>query len=126
MTTPLPLLSGGADIDTDTAAAVPVSEPAAPGGIVVKTGPDLARVQVSCPHQSGLIYVVPGDRSWVCSDELRPAHALAGFFRELLALDDPRIADLMQQWGLYYRSLPLDTAEIADSAAATATDGQDV
>ena len=126
MTTPLLLLPGGADADIDTAAAaVPVSEPAAPGGIVVKTGPDLARVQVSCPHQSGLIYVVPGDRSWVCSDELRPAHALAGFFRELIALDDPRIVDLMQQWGLYYRSLPLDAdaAEIADSAAATATDG---
>ena len=120
MTTPLP--PGGADIDT-AAAADSVSEPAAPGGIVVKTGPDLARVRVSCPHQSGLIYVVPGDRRWVCSDALRPAHALAGFFRELIALDDPRLADLMQQWSLYYRSLPLDTAEIANSAAATATDG---
>ena len=113
MTTPLPLLSGGADTAADSA-----PEPAA-AGITVKTGPDLARVQVSCQHQSGLIYAVPGDRSWVCSDELRPAHALAGFFRELTALDDPRVAGLMQQWGLYYRSLPLD-ADAAENVADAA------
>lgn len=113
MTTPLPLLSGGADTDADS-----VPEPVALG-IIVKTGPELARVQVSCQHQSGLIYAVPGDRSWVCSDEMRPAHALAGFFRELIALDDPRVAGLMQQWGIYYRSLPLDgdAAGSADAAA---------
>ena len=86
------------------------SEPSKqPQGITVKTGPDMARVQVTCPHQSGLIYVVPGERSWVCTDDLRPAHAIAGFFRELIALKDPRVESLMQQWGLYYRSLPLDS-----------------
>ena len=79
-----------------------------PQGVTVKTGEDMGRVQVTCPHQSGLIYAVPGERSWVCSDELRPAHAMAGFFRELIALKDPRVEGLMQQWGIYYRSLPLD------------------
>ena len=79
-----------------------------PHGITVKIGQDMGRVQVTCPHQSGLIYAVPGDRSWVCTDDLRPAHAMAGFFRELIALKDPRVEDLMHQWGLYYRSLPLD------------------
>ena len=110
MTTPLTLsLSGTA------------AEPAAaPLGITVKTGPDLGRVQVSCQHQSGLIYVVPGERSWVCSDELRPAHALAGFFREMIALDDPRVANLMQQWGIYYRSLPLDADGDGDNAGGAA------
>ena len=93
--------------------------PPQPQGITVKTGEDMARVQVTCPHQSGLIYAVPGDRSWVCTDELRPAHAMAGFFRELIALKDPRVESLMQQWGLYYRSLPLD-AETGDSG-----DGED-
>ena len=112
MTTPLTLSLSL----TDAAAESP---PAAPLGITVKTGPDLGRVQVSCPHQSGLIYVVPGERSWVCSDELRPAHALAGFFREMIALDDPRVANLMQQWGIYYRSLPLDADGDGDNAAAT-------
>lgn len=113
MTTPLPLLSGG--VDTVALSAADAEPAAPPGGLAVKTGPDLARVRVSCTHQSGLIYAVPGDRSWVCSDELRPAHALAGFFRELIALDDPRVAALMQQWGIYYRSLPLD----GDGDAAT-------
>ncbi len=88
------------------------SEPSRqPHGVTVKTGEGMARIQVTCPHQSGLIYVVPGDRSWVCTDELRPAHAMAGFFRELIALKDPRVEALLQQWGLYYRSLPLDSPE---------------
>ena len=82
-----------------------------PPGLTVKVSEELARVQVTCQHQSGLLYAVPGDRSWVCSDELRPAHAMAGFFRELLALQDPRVESLMQQWGLYYRSLPLEGEE---------------
>lgn len=88
--------------------------PPYPQGITVKTGEDMARVQVTCPHQSGLIYAVPGDRSWVCSDELRPAHAIAGFLRELIALKDPRVESLLQQWGLYYRSLPLNSETDGD------------
>lgn len=102
MTTPIQMSSNSSE---------PVSQPQ---GVTVKTGADMARVQVTCPHQSGLIYAVPGDRSWVCTDELRPAHAMAGFFRELIALKDPRVESLLQQWGLYYRSLPLDS-EVADS-----------
>ncbi len=105
MTTPIPLSSNSSD---------PLSQSL---GVTVKTSNDMARVQVSCPHQSGLIYAVPGDRSWVCTDELRPAHAMAGFFRELVALKDPRVESLLQQWGLYYRSLPLDS-EAADNAGA--------
>lgn len=97
MTTPISLSSNLSD------------SPLQPHGITVKTGEAMARVQVTCPHQSGLIYAVPGDRSWVCSNELRPAHAMAGFFRELIALKDPRVESLLQQWGLYYRSLPLDS-----------------
>ncbi len=88
-------------------------------GVTVKAGEDMARVQVSCPHQSGLIYAVPGDRSWVCSDELRPAHAMAGFFRELVALKDPRVENLMHEWGLYYRSLPLEEDSGGDESSAS-------
>ena len=90
-----------------------------PQGLTVKISTDLGRIQVTCPHQSGLIYVVPADRSWVCTDELRPAHALAGFFRELIALKDPRVESLMQQWGLYYRSLPLEADADGGEAATT-------
>ena len=108
MTSPVQLSSGG-------------GEPLAQGyGVRVKIGRDLARVQVGCPHQNGLIYAAPGERSWVCSDELRPAHALAGFLRELVALQDPRVSALMQQWGLYYRSLPLEGESDADAGAEPA------
>ena len=104
MTTPVQITSGDRE------------NPAQPQGITVKISTDMGRVQATCPHQSGLIYAVPGDRSWVCTDELRPAHAMAGFFRELIALKDPRVESLMQQWGLYYRSLPLDADANAGEA----------
>ena len=106
MTTPIQITSGDR------------GNPAQPQGITVKISPDMGRVQMTCPHQSGLVYAVPGERSWVCTDELRPAHAMAGFFRELIALKDPRVESLMQQWGLYYRSLPLETEE-TDGGADT-------
>ena len=84
-------------------------------GITVKPGEGMTRIQVTCEHQSGLIYVVPAERSWVCSAENIPAHALAGFFRELVALKHPGVQDLMQQWGLYYRQLPLEGGETTES-----------
>ena len=80
----------------------------ADSGMTIKPGLDMTRIQVSCPHQSGLLYVVPAERSWVCEPAQVPAHALAGFFRELVNLKDDRIADLMQDWGIYYRQLPLE------------------
>ena len=77
-------------------------------GLTVKPGEEMTRIQVSCPHQSGLIYIVPAERSWVCSSEQVPSHALAGFFRELVELKDPTVENLMQSWGIYYRQLPLE------------------
>jgi len=80
-------------------------------GLNIKPGPDMTRIQATCAHQSGLLYVVPAERSWVCSSEHVPAHALAGFFRELVALKDQRVQELMQLWGIYYRQLPLDSEQ---------------
>ena len=77
-------------------------------GLTFKPSDGMTRIQATCNHQSGLIYVVPAERSWVCSNELLPAHALAGFFRELTALEDSQVRELMRQWGIYYRQLPLD------------------
>ena len=77
-------------------------------GMTISPGADMTRIQVTCPHQSGLLYVVPAERSWVCNAEQVPAHALAGFFRELINLNDDRVAALMQDWGLYFRQLPLE------------------
>ena len=82
-------------------------------GLEVKSGDDMTRIQAVCEHQQGLIYVVRAERSWVCGKETLPAHALAGFFRELTALKDQRVESLMQQWGVYFRQLPPPT-ESAD------------
>ena len=88
-------------------------------GMSVVPGDGMTRIQVTCTHQSGLIYVVPAQRSWVCSPEHLPAHALAGFFRELVALKHQGVQELMQQWGIYYRQLPLEGEEQPDTVQKT-------
>ena len=87
-------------------------------GLTIKQGEEMTRVQVSCIHQSGLLYMVPAEKSWVCSPEHLPAHALAGFLRDLTELQDPRVKQLMQRWGVYFRQLPLDEAS-EDEAGST-------
>tara|TARA_B100000315_G_scaffold254844_2_gene296768 strand:+ start:2710 stop:2994 length:285 start_codon:yes stop_codon:yes gene_type:complete len=84
-------------------------------GLTITTGSDMTRIQVSCEHQNGLIYVVPAEGSWVCAGEHLSAHALAGFFRELTGLQLPTVQDLMKQWGIYYRNLPPGGGKAAPS-----------
>ncbi|MDE0823655.1 MAG: hypothetical protein OSB07_06770 [Dehalococcoidia bacterium] len=80
-------------------------------GLDIIPGNDMTRIKAVCEHQRGLIYVVPAERSWVCSKENLPAHALAGFFRELSALDNKAVEGLMQEWGIYFRQLPKEQEE---------------
>ena len=77
-------------------------------GLTIVHGEGMTRVQVTCIHQSGTVYVVPAEKSWVCSQKYMPAHALAGFLGELVNLNDPRVKELMQRWGIYFRQLPLE------------------
>ena len=77
-------------------------------GLSVKHDSGGKRVEIQCPHQNGLLYVVPSEASWVCSEELLHVHALAGFFKDLGALSDARVKEIMQRWGLYFRERPLD------------------
>lgn len=86
-------------------------------GLEIKSSQDMIRIQAVCEHQRGLIYVVPAERSWVCSQDYLPAHALAGFFRELAALKDPAVESLMKQWGLYYRQLPASQENAGEEKA---------
>ena len=66
------------------------------------------RLEMECQHQHGLLYVTEGaEMNWVCSSRRRPAHSLAGFFRELGEMQDARVREVMQRWGLCYRQLPL-------------------
>ena len=81
------------------------------GGFTLKAGQGSASMGMECPHQNGLLYMVPGDRSWVCEDEVRPAHVLAGFFKEISDLNDARIREAMNRWGLYYRQRDLKTQD---------------
>jgi hypothetical protein len=82
-----------------------------PYGVTIKEGTGDTRVDIQCNHQSGMLYVVPAEASWVCQPENIHAHALAGFLRELVELDDPRVRELMQRWGLYYRARPIESEE---------------
>ena len=80
-------------------------------GLTVKHDTGGKRVELECEHQNGLLYVVPSEASWVCSEDLLHVHALAGFMKQLSQLDDPRTRDLMQKWGLYFRERPLAAKE---------------
>ncbi len=76
-------------------------------GLTVKHDSGSKRIEVQCKHQNGLLYVVPSEASWVCTEELLHAHSLAGFFKQLSSLNDPKVKELMQRWGIYFRERPL-------------------
>ena len=78
-------------------------------GLTVKGESGSKRVELECEHQNGLLYVARSEATWVCTDELLHVHALAGFLSSLVELDDPRVKEAMQRWGLYFRDRPLDS-----------------
>ena len=80
-------------------------------GLAVKGESGSKRIELQCEHHNGLLYVVPSEASWVCSDELLHVHALAGFLKQLAQLDDPQVNEAMQRWGLYFRDRPLSTRD---------------
>lgn len=79
-------------------------------GLDIKGASGSRRVEVGCQHQRGMLYMVRAERSWVCSDDMLHAHALAGFFKQIAASDEPTVKEAMRQWGLYFRELPLEDA----------------
>ncbi len=89
-------------------------------GLIVKHDSEGKRIELQCEHQNGLVYVVRGEANWVCGEDLLHAHSLAGFFRELGELDDDRISEVMQRWGIYYRPRPLAEDAHADANATSA------
>ena len=40
-----------------------------PYGVTIKEGTGDTRVDIQCNHQSGMLYVVPAEASWVCQPE---------------------------------------------------------
>jgi hypothetical protein len=92
-------------------------------GLTITPGEDMTRINASCEHHNGLIYIVPAERSWVCDSQRLPAHALAGFFNSLVGLQQPAVQQLMQQWGISFRQLPgrSDQADSDDQQSVPAT-----
>ena len=84
-------------------------------GLNVKGETGSRRVELECEHQNGLVYVVRAEKNWVCSDDLLHVHSLAGFFRELGELEDPRVREVMQRWG--------STTEVARSLSRRTSSG---
>ena len=89
-------------------------------GVKVSLGSGGTRIELECEHQSGVLYAVPGEMSWVCTPEMLHVHALAGFLRELVKLESPQVEALMQRWGVYYRERPVvaQGAEGSEEGAA--------
>ena len=83
-------------------------------GLTVKHDTGGKRIEIQCQHQNGLLYVVPSEGSWVCSEDLLHAHSLAGFFKELTELGDERVREVMQRWGLYFRERALAPSETSE------------
>lgn len=92
-------------------------------GLTVKQGTEGTRIEVECEHQNGLLYVVPGEMSWVCKDDTRHAHSLAGFFKELVRLNDAEVTRLMRRWGVYFRERPLEPASGEGAKPSNETKG---
>ena len=80
-------------------------------GISIKKASEGNRINLSCDHNSGIIYIVPSEASWVCSEENIGAHAISGFFNDLTDLENSQIEQIMQKWGVYYRSLEVIEAD---------------
>tara|TARA_Y100000590_G_scaffold469346_1_gene656400 strand:+ start:12285 stop:12542 length:258 start_codon:yes stop_codon:yes gene_type:complete len=74
-------------------------------GIQVKQDDSGSRVNFQCDHQKGVLYVIPSESNWVCSSELRLAHSLAGFLKELGEINDPNLNLMMRRWGIYTRNI---------------------
>ena len=79
-----------------------------PDGITVKMDKGGSRVEVRSQNQAGLLYAVPAEASWVAAPEQLHAHAIAGFFTDLMKMDLPEVSRLMEKWGLYFRPLELE------------------
>ena len=74
-------------------------------GITIKNASEGNRITLTCEHNGGIIYIVPSESSWVCSEENIGAHAITGFFEDLTSIESTQVTALMQKWGLYYRAL---------------------
>lgn len=78
-------------------------------GLNIKEDSTGFTIKLQCPHQNSIAYIIPSESNWVCQKELMTPHAISGFFSDLVELNDSKIENLMQKWGIYFRVKELDS-----------------
>ena len=84
-------------------------------GLNIRGSDGSKRINIKCAHQIGVLYVVPSEAIWVCSESLLHAHSIAGFFSDITNLDDESLQKIMQKWGIYYRTVTGENSGQGDS-----------
>jgi hypothetical protein len=84
-------------------------------GLTINKGNKGNRISLKCDHFNSLLYTIPSESSWVCSDDLIHAHALSGFFHDLTGLKEEKVKNLMQKWGIYHRDNNYQQANSANT-----------
>ena len=70
----------------------------------IYVGENGTRIKLQCDHHDSTMYVVSSESNWVCQKDSVHTHSIAGFFKDIIKLEDKNIEHLMQKWGIYYRS----------------------
>tara|TARA_Y100001960_G_C14561457_1_gene771015 strand:+ start:694 stop:948 length:255 start_codon:yes stop_codon:yes gene_type:complete len=77
----------------------------------IEHGDQSKKFKLKCDHRGGILYIIPSEASWVCDDTSFHAHAIEGFFSDLLKISDPQIENLFNKWGMFYRSQKFESKE---------------
>lgn len=73
------------------------------------TSENMNILDLSTKHLSGKLYFVKTDQNWVAEDDSVYIHSLIGFFSDLNKLNDSESKNLMQKWGIYFRTKDLES-----------------
>ena len=65
---------------------------------------DMNLLELSTKHVDGNIYFVKTKKNWVADNDSIYVHSLIGFFTELNLSDDSATKDLMNEWGISFRT----------------------
>ena len=65
---------------------------------------DMNLLELSTKHVDGNLYFVKTKKNWVADNDSIYVHSLIGFFTELNLSDDSATKDLMNEWGISFRT----------------------
>jgi hypothetical protein len=65
---------------------------------------DMNLLELSTKHVDGNLYFVKTNKNWVADNDSIYVHSLIGFFTELNLSDDSATKDLMNEWGISFRT----------------------